>query len=369
MTAQYPDTIRVENVTFTIAGVRGGGLFNPRDAGLAPTSRSTACSRGYVCHYSIEDDRLVLDALVINNEGTPPDLFGRSPDVFGTPRHGQYEAEYANLARPVLFSGRILAGRDFIPELYVHSGFHPAWKFREVRELRILEGKLIADRDHSAEVAAFRERRIAEATQPDGAIDRHKLFRDDYWPISPERAEALANALVLHIMAEQNPYIAWQLAKEWAELMVVARRAPWGLAPEQIRIVLRHTFDDLYGPSFPQLTPTYSPYKGPREYLDGTEVDLVRPLIPVGFEEPFLYEEIGPPPPQKTGSRLASDLRDPLLGQEFAYFVRWHMEQQRAKVPGESYTEGFHFEEACHAYSHRNTMPEWAEWLTKHGSS
>jgi len=80
------------------------------------------------------------------------------------------------------------------------------------------------------------------------------------------------------------------------------------------------------------------------------------------------YEEIDPSPPQSGGSRLASSLRDPQLGQEFADFVRWHMEQQRAKVPQEPYTEGFHFAEACYAYSHRDTIPGWLEWLAKHRS-
>ncbi len=38
----------------------------------------------------------------------------------------------SNLPAPISFTGGLPIAADFIQELYVHLGFHPAWKFREV---------------------------------------------------------------------------------------------------------------------------------------------------------------------------------------------------------------------------------------------
>ena len=42
----------------------------------------------------------------------------------------------------------------FIQNLYVHMGFHPAWKYREVHELLFEDGRLLHAQDRSAAMAS-----------------------------------------------------------------------------------------------------------------------------------------------------------------------------------------------------------------------
>lgn len=49
-----------------------------------------------------------------------------------------------------------MLGRDFIKELYVHMGFHPAWKYREVHELVFEDGVLQSHKDCSQDMNRVR---------------------------------------------------------------------------------------------------------------------------------------------------------------------------------------------------------------------
>jgi hypothetical protein len=65
----------------------------------------------------------------------------------------------------VPFSGGLLLGNDFVKELYVHMGFHPTWKFREVHELIFKEGLLERATDLSKPAADFRKTIALESFQ------------------------------------------------------------------------------------------------------------------------------------------------------------------------------------------------------------
>jgi hypothetical protein len=65
---------------------------------------------------------------------------------------------YRNIGKEVLFEGGMLLGAGFISELYVHMGFHPAWKFECVHELIFENGILMEAYDRSETIAAYRER-------------------------------------------------------------------------------------------------------------------------------------------------------------------------------------------------------------------
>jgi hypothetical protein len=155
MTAQIPDTLEFEQVHWSIAGVRGAGLFDPTAHGLAPRPRITSCWRGFVCRYLLRQGRLLLDGLLVNPSEPPPELFG----VLPTPpeRGASFGAHYANLGHPVDFNGELLAGNNFLQELYVHMGFHPAWKYQNVHHFWFSHGVLTDHRDRSAEAARFRQ--------------------------------------------------------------------------------------------------------------------------------------------------------------------------------------------------------------------
>jgi hypothetical protein len=156
VTAQIHDTIQFNDLVFSITGIDGEGLFNPLHVNLVPTAKSTATWRGYACQYAVRDGRLVLDKLEIDVRGDPPLLFETVP--IKESGGFSFDAKYTDLDHATNFSGRILAGQDFISELYEHMGFHPAWKFRRVHEFHFHEGALTRELDRTADAEAFRNR-------------------------------------------------------------------------------------------------------------------------------------------------------------------------------------------------------------------
>jgi hypothetical protein len=169
VTAQFSDTVKYRGKDYALAGKNGIGLFDIRDQGLHPHAGCTACWRGFVCEYEVEGRRLLLDSVSTWLEEPAPKLFGiparkRQDDreIFGT--------VYRRLRQPIPYTGGLLLGDDFIEELYVHMGFHPAWKYREVHELEFEDGELVREADRSAEIAEFR-RDLSERVLEPGLED------------------------------------------------------------------------------------------------------------------------------------------------------------------------------------------------------
>jgi hypothetical protein len=176
MTAQIPDLVMFNGIAYTLAAIDGHGLFDPDDHGLQVVPTSTANYRGYQAHYAVRDGRLLLTAL--HDVGLSDAVEGTSPDTLPrvagrTPTWQGYSLAYDDLDLEVPFSGGLLIGDGFIDELYVHMGFHPAWKFRRVHELIIIDGRVIRTHDRSDEIAAVRET-MAARDRPDPA-DRDGL--------------------------------------------------------------------------------------------------------------------------------------------------------------------------------------------------
>ena len=73
---------------------------------------------------------------------------------------------YDGLREPIRFSGGLLLGEGFIEKLYVHMGFHPAWKYKTVREVIFEEGRVTEDLDRSREMKDLRARLTSEPLQP-----------------------------------------------------------------------------------------------------------------------------------------------------------------------------------------------------------
>lgn len=194
MTAQLSDTFQYRRHDFTLAGIKGSGLFEPTAHGLSPRSMSTACYHGFLCTYGISDGaQLVLKELRI---GLAPEeeaevKAGRGKPLFGkVPRYVSETHErvvYERLRGPVAFSGGLLIAHGFVRELYVHMGYHPAWKFKEVHELVFEEGRLVEAHDCSDAMARIRERLRKQPLAPGstaskGEIEQwiSKTFRLDY---------------------------------------------------------------------------------------------------------------------------------------------------------------------------------------------
>ena len=202
MTAQISDSFLLDDQEYAIVGVNGSGLFDPQELGVTPMASISGCWRGYLCQYKLRDRRLFLHELqlslaaqdvregqryleLVDFEG--PVINGVSPKF---PKSGDQLLNnlYENLNLAMAFTGGILIGVDFIRELYVHMGFHPAWKYRSVFELIFEGGKVLATRNVSRQAEQLRKRMSELPPGPDpqrGSKEEMKswveeTFRLDY---------------------------------------------------------------------------------------------------------------------------------------------------------------------------------------------
>jgi len=161
MTAQMPNIFQYRGQQYSIAGISGTGFFNPQEHNLKPIGTCSACWDGYICSYTLQDQRLVLSELRIELNEPAPELFGIQPVPTSEPSF--WSAIYEGLQQPIPYTGGLLIARGFIRELYVHMGHHPAWKYTEVHELIFDNGKLLQETDRSAQIAEVR-RNIDESS-------------------------------------------------------------------------------------------------------------------------------------------------------------------------------------------------------------
>jgi hypothetical protein len=199
MTAQISDVVFYRDNPFSLAGVNGSGLFDQAEHGVRPAMISTACWRGYHCTYEVADGSLLLTKVNIGlaeedrlaaERGEGPILFGRIPKRYTVEGHrtdlgtGEVTTSWQSsdfavdsLREPVPFTGGLLLGDGFIEELYVHMGFHPAWKFRQVHELVFEKGRVVKEADRSAEMAGFREMIAGRSLGPRDPDNREEIER------------------------------------------------------------------------------------------------------------------------------------------------------------------------------------------------
>ena len=157
MTAQFNDIFRYQKKEFNVAGISAGELFQPSIFGLHPIPASTACWRGYVAVYAVSDSHLVLDELSVNlQEQLGPAIHGVMPEE-PTGRFRLFNNLYRNLNYRFNYTGGLLIADEFIRELYVHMGFHPAWKYKTVFELIFADGRLTGEFDRSEKMAELRQ--------------------------------------------------------------------------------------------------------------------------------------------------------------------------------------------------------------------
>ena len=170
MTAQISDSVLYRKKPRTIAGINGSGLFDPAEHGVRRLMISTACWRGYHCAYEVADESLFLievhlgldetdAAAAARGEGTRtvrgdvPRRYtehGYCQDVHtGQVTTSWESSDYKvdGIREPIPFTGGLFHGDRFIRGMYVHMGFHPAYKFRDVHELVFDAGRLIGEHD------------------------------------------------------------------------------------------------------------------------------------------------------------------------------------------------------------------------------
>lgn len=165
MTAQIPDTLLLQDQQLSIVGANGNSLFDPYDLSLLPVSRITSCWRGYVCEYKLLYNKFLLNKLQINLDGEGPSINDVKP-VFSVEKRDVFNNTYHQLKLPVDFTGGLLAAGEFIRDLYVHMGFHPAWKYKTVFELILSHGYVIETRDVSRRMEEIRNEMVKSPLQP-----------------------------------------------------------------------------------------------------------------------------------------------------------------------------------------------------------
>lgn len=167
MTAQINDTFRHRKKTYSVAGISEGELFDISVLDLKPAMASTACWRGYQAVFAVARSRLVLDTLHVNliraGEGERRREREPGPVINGvepSPARRKYDFfnnHYKRLDYHLEYTGGVLLADGFIQNLYVHMGFHPAWKYETVIELIFDAGILKQEYDRSDRMAEVRE--------------------------------------------------------------------------------------------------------------------------------------------------------------------------------------------------------------------
>lgn len=179
MTAQLSDTLLYGDEEYSICGVNGEGLFDPAHENIEAVAWETDCWKGFLCTYKILPNELLLFDLnvglgleteTIIRHGQAPKIHGVYPSCSGE----SSVAEYRHLNLKIPFTGGLLLGKNFLWELYVHMGFHPAYKYQNVLEILFEEGNVIKVRDCSEKMAEIR-RRGAEKTRHSDGDTMHEL--------------------------------------------------------------------------------------------------------------------------------------------------------------------------------------------------
>ncbi len=178
MTAQINDGFRYRNKEYSLAGISEGELFDPAVFDLKPTWSCTACYRGYRVTYSILNSHLIISDLHINlvedDKGRKrqqgPTINGVTAVEPGKKLGFFFNNTYADLNLHMEYSGGLLIADGFIRELYVHMGFHSAWKYETVFELIFENGILVEECDRSKKMAELRQQILESRRDADSGV-------------------------------------------------------------------------------------------------------------------------------------------------------------------------------------------------------
>ena len=165
MTAQAHDSLHYLGERYSLVAFSDGEPFSPTDAGYRPVMASTACYRGYLCDYEVKDGLLQLREMWVNHqpEEAPVSQRKQPPDLNGVAAVRDKKSlvgdwHFREVGLPVAYTGGLVIGRGFIRTLYLHMGFHPAWKYEYVYELIFDQGRLTEALDLSPAMAGIRKK-------------------------------------------------------------------------------------------------------------------------------------------------------------------------------------------------------------------
>lgn len=183
MTRQINDVLCNNGQDYDILEVdRGGGRFQDiyePPATLNVCSMSTACYKGYNARFEVStnDDRLALKALRVRTSGNVyPNIEGVAPMgqgiSFNDGPTNMLWADYVGMDVPMShFSGRVLLGADFLPEVNSWD----ATSYARVVEIHVADGRVTNAIERSEEVAG-RRRQSKESGDHHPYSWKHELY-------------------------------------------------------------------------------------------------------------------------------------------------------------------------------------------------
>lgn len=190
MTAQIGDTFKFKGEDYSIVAISTPIGFNPQNYGITPEPICTACWNGYWCEYEISDTGIFLKDLYINSKDDYyPEINGVSPQnkkKEGKRQH-QYMGHhlYKNLNISLEYTGKILVGKGFLREYYIHMGYQRAWAYEVLEELVFQKGKLIKTFQHNEMARKIREEIDSESS------NKEKTSKDINIPLFVEKSFSL----------------------------------------------------------------------------------------------------------------------------------------------------------------------------------
>lgn len=144
MTVQAGHLFSYEKSNYSIAKTTNSILFDPKDYGIIPFPRCTACHRGYWCGFSIADRKFILDDLFINTEDNVyPTISGVHAVTENNRALYMGHHIYRGLHIPLDYTGRILAGNNAIPTYYIEGLFDNPWCYKNLKEFVFDKGILV----------------------------------------------------------------------------------------------------------------------------------------------------------------------------------------------------------------------------------
>jgi len=162
MTAQIDDFLILDDHPYAIAGISTGEIFKPKLLGLNPVDFCSACAQGFQAIFYLNGSELLLGHLLLNDFSDTLPIINGVPPSHPVQKSDFFNVHYNNIGLHMKYSGGLLLADGFIDDLYIHLGFHPAWKYKTVIELIFLDGYLQIQTDISDKIENIRDRIIED---------------------------------------------------------------------------------------------------------------------------------------------------------------------------------------------------------------
>ena len=179
VTTQISDGVIYEGKKFVLCGCNGPELFDPAIYGLVPAAPSTACYRGWMADFAVNEFLVLKDLFIFHDAGMP--ALNRRPNGPLVNSIAPIEPNswcgfnclYPDVNLTIPFTGGLLIADGFIKQSGVNMGFHRFWKYETVMELIFANGRLQSVDDKSAVAQTVREHHLVTD------ILGHKAITDD----------------------------------------------------------------------------------------------------------------------------------------------------------------------------------------------